>query len=480
MEKLDFPITNISLDLTERCNLRCSYPCFTYGEGERDLTEEQGKKTIDWLFREEISHGQDLQLDWWGGEPFLQFELMKRLTDYAKWKALRENRKITIGGTSNVTLWTKEVVDWMAGTGSLFLMSIDGIREAHDRHRIFANGKGSFETILEKIPYIVERIPNIKMRSSLTPETIEHLADSFKFFYGLGIKDFAYSPVYEGEWTEKHLMIAEVQMKLLADFAVETKKQGKDIFIKHLDDGARVIASPGRQVEHPCGAGRAYVGIGVDGVIYPCHRFNKYGIKRAGTSLGSIDDGIINKKLRQVLIHFVEIPPPEKCETCRWFRKPCQISCYAINQDLTGNIGTPPEVYCKFQERQGRAIEFYLSRMKHNNLPIPGAAIGLGPCICNNLCYSEGTPNQIKHVDPRNAEMTCVCNNTNYTGPKPAQARPLTPQERAALLAFLPSAPGPSFSPRGEKLLTDLTATMDKLNLTMETLIKLMQQKLNP
>ena len=131
MKKLETPISRITLDATEKCNLRCGY-CFTFGVGKRDLPLEQGIKTIDWLFKDEVSQNDQIDINWWGGEPFFRFDTIKRLTDYACEKAHKEGKALTLGGTTNATLMKKVVVDWMNERRAYFLMSIDGPKDIQD------------------------------------------------------------------------------------------------------------------------------------------------------------------------------------------------------------------------------------------------------------------------------------------------------------------------------------------------------------
>jgi len=432
IQKLEFPINRCTIDLTERCNLRCKY-CFTYGVGRRDLDFNMGKKIIDWLFMDEVCQSNEVGVDWWGGEPFLKFDLMKRLTEYVVNKAAKDKKRIMIGGTSNATLWTKEVVDWMNQTRAYFMMSIDGVKEVQDMFRKTAGGGSSWDLIAKNLPYIKQQIPFIRSRMAPTPRTIGKLVESVKYLYEeYGIEHNMFSPVYEMDWTDESLAEAERQMKLLADFMIEKKLEGKQIFIKHLDDGAQALEMNKNAREYPCGAGRFYVGISVDGYIYPCHRFNKYDGKPHSSKycIGSIYEGITRPDLREPLIKFLDIEQP-KCEKCEWFKSLCHVSCYAINYDLTGNVLTPPELHCKWMNAQARAIVYYYEQLKKYRIPIEIPQTGGGKmqsCVCYNMCYSEGTQWQIITAD-RTTGMKCHCYNTSYTGGLSDQARPLTDDE---------------------------------------------------
>jgi len=434
LKKLDFPINKCTVDITEKCNLRCKY-CFTYGIGKRDLTLKQGIKTIDWIFKDEISQSDVLSLDWWGGEPFLKFDLMKRLSDYALEKANKEKKKLSIGGTSNGTLMTTEVVKWMNDHRSYFMMSIDGIKEVQDLYRPTAIKNGSsFDDIMKNLPHIIEKIPFIRTRMAPTPDTMGKLMESIKYFYNQGVRSQMFSPVFEMDWTEKDFDVAEEQMMLLADFMIETRKKGLPLDVKHLDDGALNIERNKKIPSFPCGAGRFYSAISVDGVIYPCHRFNKYDGRKWQDKayLGTIDDGILRPEFRRQFIDFMQYPVQDKCRNCQWYGNLCDMSCYAVNFDLTGAINTPPDVYCKWMDRLGNAIRYYHKLLKVNNFKFPNISnMGgnmKGSCTCNNMCYLEGTPHEIKKLDP-SLDFGCHCYNTSYSGGLNDQARSILPEK---------------------------------------------------
>jgi len=399
--------------------------CFTYGVGKRDLTFNQGVKIIDWLFRDEVSQSNEIEINWWGGEPFIKFNLMRNLTEYAVKKAQKEKKRLTVGGTSNGTLWSKEVVDWMDKTRAYFLISIDGIKEVQDKYRPTINGGSSYDAILKYLPYTLQKIPFIRSRMAPTPDTVDKLFESIKFYYDMGITTQMFSPVFEYDWTEEALKKAKENLMNLSDFMIETQKRGKPLNITHLDNNAKSLYMHKEERQFPCGAGRFYVGFGVDGLIYPCHRFNKYNSRLSDNSIGSISEGITKPHIRNGFINFLDCVP-DKCKDCRWYGNLCDVSCYSISFDFTGSIFTPPDVYCKWMNVLGESSQYYYNQLIHNKLPIKGTNMNKS-CICNNMCYLEGTPNEIKTID-RSTDHSCICYNTMYSGGRDDQSRILSLQ----------------------------------------------------
>ena len=474
MKKLDFPINRCTIDLTENCNLRCGY-CFTFFNKDykrKNLSLKTGTEIIDWIFKDEISQSDTIDLNWWGGEPFVKFDLMKQLTDYALNKSSKTGKRLSVGGTSNVTLWTPEIVDWMDKHRAYFMMSIDGPKDIQDLNRPCAvKGESSWDMIEKNLPYIMKKIPFIGSRMSPTPQHVHRMSETFKMLYEkYNIKSQMFSPVHELEWTKEKLEEAKRQLMIISDMIIEKRLKGQRFDVKHLDDGARIIESGKQHAEFPCGAGRFYVGISTRGMIYPCHRFNKYnnGSDKNATLIGNIYDGITNPEFRNKFINWHSNPFPEKCtKDCELYGNLCDMACYAVSYDLTGSIYKPPKVYCDWQHMFAEVAKYYHKKLKENNLPIPGMNMGgnmnNSSCVCNNMCYQENiSGKEIINADP-NTDASCICNNMSYNGGLDDQARKLTDKERQELLGKkVAQVKQMSISPEGNVLLNQLMEKMDR------------------
>ncbi|MCW4011797.1 MAG: 4Fe-4S cluster-binding domain-containing protein, partial [Candidatus Bathyarchaeota archaeon] len=301
-----FPITAITLDLTKACNLACDYcfsHCFDKSIETSHLSEETGKKVIDWLFNESTNGGADkVELSFWGGEPLLKFDLMKSLILYAEGKSKETGIRITFGGTTNVTLLTEDKFDFLEEHGCYFLLSVDGREVNHDMHRKYPNGKGSWKDVDANLTKIVERWPFAKARISFSVETIDTFLDDLKYLYSKGIRDIAYSPVSEGDWTKERLIVLKDVWTEVSMWYCEMHEAGDPVSLKYIEDSCSQAMGNHMGNSAPCGAGRGYVGISIDGAIRPCHRFNKMTDERAWyeqeTVIGHIDYGILNHEFR--------------------------------------------------------------------------------------------------------------------------------------------------------------------------------------
>jgi len=385
-----YPIKAVTIDLTEACNLQCSYPCFHFTNAMSgfkkkpgNLSPALGKRVLDWLFDDETSGKKPdpfLDISFWGGEPLLRWELLCELVEYAEVLSKKTGKKINLGGTTNATLFDKEKVDYCKKHNVRFLLSIDGPDFVHDIYRRQTNGKGSYELIEKNLDYILSTWEYISTRSSPAPNNIRYFAASIKYLYDRGFWNLSYSPAFEGDWTEDKLKIAQNQLIEIAEWVLQLRKQGKKIQIKHLDDGVNaIINQKHHKPRRPCGAGVHYVGVAVDGSLWSCHRLHHYleGVswKDNPYCLGHIDHGgITNFEWRRQFIDFVELLKEKnsKCGDCNYYKKThCNGGCYATNFDHGGSIFSPPEIECRLAEMQYNASEYLLKRMKEENIPVP-------------------------------------------------------------------------------------------------------------
>lgn len=423
-------LVSCTIDLTEACNLACDY-CFTYSNHKkRILPLNLGKRIIDWWLPQTDSK-KHIQLSFWGGEPLLEWKRMKKLIHHAEGLNKDLHRDIEYGGTTNGILYTPDKVEWCAKHKSLFLISLDGTKEAHDMHRKFPNGKGSFDVVVKNVKEAMKIMPH-QVRFSTSVETIPYFFKTIQFFVEeLGIKDCAFSPVFEGPWLEgDYLDQMREQFDLSIEYAIKQLKQGTHVRMKHLDDEAINNGRIHTKNFNPCGAGNFYMGFGVDGYGWPCHRFNKHGIsteERAKSPLiisRPVGDSFewCNQEWNQEFINFWKnIKDP--CKSCKNYKcSSCNGGCYAVNFDLEGSIYKPNKAECEYNKVLHEAGLKYAKRLQEESLRLPthrgmnmNNQTSKESCVCYNMCYAEGTDQEITYRDKRST-MTCHCNQTAYTG----------------------------------------------------------------
>lgn len=422
------PMVNASINLTKNCNLKCSY-CFTEGKSKEVITLEMVKKSVDFLFNQmkntkidELPNRQKrIDISFWGGEPLLEWELLKETVLYAK-NEKPDGVDLFFSGTTNGVLLTPDKFDFLDKHSVFFMVSLDGTEETHDTYRLTNNGKGTQKIIVENLKEALKKWPFYKVRMSIFPKRINHFYEDIKYLVDLGVYNLYFSPVYELEWTEQDWEIWKKESFKVVDLIKEYQDKGIEIKVEHF-----ISYSNGSDgTIWPCGAGRNYIGIDTDGSIFPCHRFIKFNDKRHWSEkewcIGHVEHGITKPDIRDKFINFV----PNNCLEKECYKTtPCHGSCYATNFDITGDITIHPESVCSYVKAQKIVSNYY----KENVKPFKGAVINnSNSCICYNLCYLEGTKDEVVQLNPNN-DMKCHCYNTNYSGVPTNQITKVSPQD---------------------------------------------------
>lgn len=400
----NYPLRACTIDLTENCNLRCTY-CFTWGKTPRTLPESLGKKIVD-FFYEYFDRKGPAEISFWGGEPLLEFDLLKRLVKYAE-KKFKGN--VVFGGTTNGTLLDEDKLKFLTDHRCKMLISIDGTKEHHNKFRIYPSGEGSWDDVFRKIPLVLKYWPDARIRFSLTPLLIPDLITAIDKLHKEGVNYFIFSPVYECDWTKDNFKRLKKTMRQLVSYL----SRHKDIMIPHFYDDIY-----GTKQIYPCGAGTTYVAFGVDGTITPCHRFRKYGSQydewNRKICIGNVKKGFF--PLRQIFIDFPYVRQ-KQCKDCKAYTL-CKGGCYAINYEMSGSIFGIVDKLCTYENIRFHTAKMVQKKIKNQH------EISTTSCICYNACYMENTPIEVRNVDT-NADFACMCYNTTYQGDPNAQYRPL-------------------------------------------------------
>lgn len=414
-------INSITMDLTQKCNLACEY-CFahTHRHKAKDMSWETAKKTIDWLFDPSTSGDLDVTISFWGGEPLMRWELLKKIVLYAKKKSKQTGKRVQFGGTTNVTLLTPEKFDFLEEHKIYFLLSIDGRKESHDRYRKFVNGEGSWDVIDKNADRILEKWDFYHVRLSYSAENIENFLEDIKYLYNKGFKDIAYSVVAESDWTEENLKKMEKAWREVADWYIDMVKKGEQIKIKDMDDPCMKMYNPVGD-QKPCGAGRGYVAVTIDGAIYPCHRFNKFDDPRPWyereVCLGHIKYGILNTEWRDNFVNWSLDSMDKDCDVCEAKGLTCTGGCWATNWDFTGTLNKNPKVVCHSQLlniKNARYINNHLEKLGINKFKNKHIDKNMQSCICYNTTYTSNSGRKYTMLDMKNPDRICKCNMASY------------------------------------------------------------------
>ena len=351
-------IKALCLHVAHTCNLNCSYCFASQGKyhGERAIMSyETGKRALDFLI-EHSGKRQNLEVDFFGGEPLLNFDVVKRLVAYARSieKAAKKNFRFTL--TTNGVNIDDEVIDFANREMHNVVLSLDGRKEVHDRFRVDYSGKGSFEKIVPKFQKLVaaRENKNYYMRGTFTHFNTDFLND-IKEMLDLGFTELSMEPVVTKKGdpaalTEADLPILEKQYEDLAALMIENDKAGKPFTFYHymldLKDGPCIY----KRISG-CGSGTEYMAVTPWGDLYPCHQF----VGEEKFKLGNVFDGVIDEKVQSEFAGCNLYSRPE-CKDC-WAKLYCSGGCAANAYHATGSVNGVYEYGCKlFKKRIECAI----------------------------------------------------------------------------------------------------------------------------
>lgn len=343
----------LCLHVAHDCNLKCRYCFASQGDfkGERSMmTLETGKQALKYL-AENSGNRRNLEVDFFGGEPLMNFDLVKELVHYGREieKIYNKNFRFTI--TTNGVLLDDEKIDFINQHMDNVVLSIDGRKEVNDYMRSTVSGEGSYDIILPKIKKMVDKRgdKDYYIRGTFTNKNLDFSKDVLDF-YENGFKMTSVEPVVTPETEdyairEEHL---EEILKEYEDFSkeyIEIKKKDKDFLFFHfmidLDQGPCIVK---RSVG--CGAGSEYIAVTPEGHIYPCHQF----VGEEEFLMGDIWAGVEKEELREKFKK-ANIYSKEECRNC-WARFYCSGGCHANAHYANNDISKPYKIGCEMEKKR--------------------------------------------------------------------------------------------------------------------------------
>ncbi len=346
-------IKAMCLHVAHTCNLNCSYCFASQGkyQGDRALMSfETGKRAFDFLVANSGTR-RNLEVDFFGGEPLMNFEVVKQLVEYARKIEKEHNKNFRFTLTTNGVLLDDDVIDYLNKEMCNVVLSLDGRKEIHDHFRVDYAGNGSYDKILPKFKNLVDKRggKDYYMRGTFTHNNVDFTNDIFHMA-DLGFKELSMEPVVcppddPYALTKEDLPKLFEQYEILAKEMVRRKKAGDGFTFYHymldLTNGPCIY----KRITG-CGSGTEYVAVTPWGALYPCHQFvgdEKY-------KLGDIFDGITNVEVQDKFRHCNAYSRKE-CKDC-WAKLYCSGGCAANSYHATGDIMGVYEYGCElFRKR---------------------------------------------------------------------------------------------------------------------------------
>ncbi len=363
-EKTAGVVKALCLHVAHTCNLNCSYCFASQGKYHGDravMSYEVGKRALDFLIENSGSR-RNLEVDFFGGEPLMNFQVVKDLVAYARSVEKEKGKNFRFTLTTNGVLVDADVIDFANRECSNVVLSLDGRKEIHDRFRVDYAGKGSWEKIVPKFQQFVEARQGKEyyMRGTFTHANPDFLED-IKQMLDLGFTELSMEPVVcpEGDpsaLTEEDLPIVMEQYEKLAELMLQRDKEGRPFTFYHymidLTGGPCIY----KRISG-CGSGTEYMAVTPWGDLYPCHQF----VGEERFKLGNIWDGVTNRDIQAEFAACNVYAHPE-CKDC-WARLYCSGGCAANAYHATGSVTGVYEYGCKlFRKRMECAIMVAIAR----------------------------------------------------------------------------------------------------------------------
>ena len=329
----------LCLHVAHTCNLNCSYCFASQGKyhGERALMSlEVGKRAIDFLI-ENSGTRHNLEVDFFGGEPLMNWEVVKQIVAYARSVEKQHNKNFRFTLTTNGMLINDEVIEFANREMSNVVLSLDGRREVHDATRVDYAGRGSYDRIVPKFQKLVAARggKGYYMRGTFThrnpdfTKDVLHMAD-------LGFTELSMEPVVAAPddpmaLTPADIEIVKQQYELLATEMLRRERAGKPITFYHYMIDLTAGPCIYKRISG-CGSGTEYMAVTPWGDLYPCHQF----VGEEAYRLGNIWDGVTNRELREEFRACNAYARPE-CADC-WAKLYCSGGCAANAYHASGSI----------------------------------------------------------------------------------------------------------------------------------------------
>ena len=343
----------LCLHIAHDCNLACRY-CFAE-EGEYHgrraiMSYEVGKKALDFLVANS-GNRTNLEVDFFGGEPLMNWEVVKQLVAYGRSLEEEHHKKFRFTITTNGVLLNDEILEFVNKEMGNMVLSIDGRKDVHDRMRPHRGGQGSYDEIVPKFKKAAESRGqmNYYVRGTYThyntdfAKDVLHLAD-------LGFKQISVEPVVAPE-TEDYAIREEDLPQLLAQYdelaeeMIKRRKEGNGFnffhFMIDLEGGPCVAKRLSG-----CGSGTEYLAVTPWGDLYPCHQF----VGNEDFLMGNVDEGVLRTDIRDEFKQ-CNVYAKEKCKDC-FAKFYCSGGCAANSYNFTGNVNGSYDIGCELQKKR--------------------------------------------------------------------------------------------------------------------------------
>ncbi len=354
----------LCLHICHDCNLRCGY-CFAdegaYHSAREMMSLDTAKAAIDFLI-ENSGNRKVLETDFFGGEPLMNFEVVKKTVEYAKAEAEKRGKKFLFTTTTNGLLLDDEKIAFLNAEMENVVLSLDGRREVHDAVRKTVTGKGSFDHVIDKIKKFVRSRgdKHYYVRGTFTAKNLDFSKDVL-FLADNGFDSISMEPVVTEvpglEIREEHLPVIEREYENLCEEYLKREERGEGFNFFHFNVDLEGGPCLSKRVS-ACGAGNEYFSVVPNGDIYPCHQF----AGDAKWKMGNVYEGKLNAEIRNKFASSC-LFTRKKCGDC-FAKFICSGGCSANNYHYNGDIEEPYAMTCAMMKKRVECAMHILAERK--------------------------------------------------------------------------------------------------------------------
>ena len=368
-------VKDITFIVTKDCQLACKY-CYLVGKNNKErMTWEIAKAAIDYILDHEKDMPEESVIwDFIGGEPFLEIDLIDRISDYIKSEMYRRNHHWFNSyrfsfSTNGINYDNERVQNYIKKniTHLSIAITIDGTKVKHDLNRIWKQGegdaeRGSYEDVVKNIPLWLEQFPEASTKVTISSPDIPYICESVLHLFSLGIHEVNINCVHEDVWKDGDDEIFETELIKLADEIIE-RDLYKDYTCSFFSENIGKPLDPKVNNNNWCGAGRM-LSIDAAGNFYPCTRFAQYSLRsKKAIIIGNVKDGINYNKLRPFMLLDRTTQSTDECINCD-IASGCAW-CQGENYDAaeTPTIFQRSISLCKMHKARVRANNYYWNKL---------------------------------------------------------------------------------------------------------------------
>lgn len=347
----------VTMLLTNDCNLACSY-CFESNKGKDYMPKEMALDILKATYNQVDPMAGIFTLNMFGGEPLMNWDTFKAICDYV----LENNLKIRITATTNLTLLTDEMIDYIDELSIPVLVSVDGIKEVHDKHRC-----NSFDKVIENMKKLIDRDLGylIEARMTVAPDTAKYMYESVKMLVDLGINNIANVPASDLDWDAQSIQDYKDNYEKILDMYIdilndETNK--RNISLYKVDQALNLALEPIKEDTSMCNIGNPrWVIVDWKGDIWPCPDYpTTDNVDLIAGKIGNFYTGVDETKVDpKPMVATYEL---ERCKGCEAISI-CKSGCPYENYTKNGKFNEPTIGYCTLQKAFVEIIKAYQDKL---------------------------------------------------------------------------------------------------------------------